>query len=115
MTWLGSLGVNRSSRSQVQSRNSSRSASRFYESSGRRVCCDAIRDISKAGERLGPDQVLGWIHRIDFCELRLLWLESHRLSSTYCFFRRASNPDLTISAIIRVTNGREQPIISDSS
>src|SRR5271156_1322187 len=53
--------------------------------------------------------------RIDFSDLRLSPLKSHFFSRTYCFPLRASSPDLTISAINRLTIGREQPIISARS
>src|SRR5258708_10256423 len=51
----------------------------------------------------------------DFLELRLLSLKSHFFSRTYCFPRLESSPDSIISAISRLTIGREQPIISARS
>src|SRR6266446_2747381 len=51
----------------------------------------------------------------DFLELRLLSLKSHFFSRTYCFPRLESSPDSIISAINRLTIGREQPIISARS
>src|SRR5258707_7406020 len=51
----------------------------------------------------------------DFLELRRLLLKSHFFSRTYCFPRLASSPDSIISAISRLTIGREQPIISARS
>src|SRR5712691_1988455 len=51
----------------------------------------------------------------DFLELRLLSLKSHFFRRTYCFPRLESSPDSIISAISRLTIGREQPIISARS
>src|SRR3984893_3397895 len=53
--------------------------------------------------------------RIVFWGLRLSWLKSQFFNRTYCFPRRVSSPDSIISAISRLTNGLEQPIISARS